>query len=136
MDSEVSNLCIPKFLSIDDEQGKYLRDLIDFEEQLLPSYNGSLVPIESSFIHSEVTLSKCFDPNKECKPLAFQSTGNMVIGVLLLFQMVIGNWMIGPHSLKIPNDTVYLKATWRTQSVCLISCSIMILHYILKGQGL
>jgi len=44
--------------------------------------------------------------------------------------MVVCNCTIGPLVLEIPNDTVMLKAIWRTQSVTVITILMMILYYI------
>ena len=118
----------------DEEQGKYLKIHNQSTEQLLLSDpHSSSVVIQSSHILNEISISQFIDWNDDKMP-AFQSTKGFIIGILLLLLMITCNWMIGPLALKIPNNIVYLKAVWRTQTVWIISISIMAVYYLVNKK--
>lgn len=61
--------------------------------------------------------------------LAFTSKENFIIGCLMLFLMVVPSSVIGPLTVGLPANDVFVQASWRFQGCTLVVVPVMFLTY-------
>lgn len=78
---------------------------------------ASPVVVETSLVVNGLAMKEEINPlEKPDVKLAFTSTKNMIIGILIVACFVINGAMVGPLTLYLPAKSPLTKALWRTQT--------------------
>lgn len=92
-----------------------------FGSMSIMNLSSSVAPvmIETSLVAQEMAIKEEINPLEEPDvKLAFTSTKNMIIGIIILLMFVVNGAMVGPLTVFLPAKSPLIKACWRTQ-LCL-----------------
>jgi len=99
------------------------------------SGGGGPVVIETSIVIHGMVMKEEVNPLEENDvKLAFTSTKNLIIGILILLCYVINGAMVGPITVNLPAKNPLVKGLWRTQGNTIISIPIMLALYVWKRK--
>lgn len=98
---------------------------------------ASPIIVETSIVMHGFTMKEEINPLEPSDvKLAFTSTKNLVIGILILLCFVISGAMVGPITVYLPAKSPLIKGCWRTQSNIIIGFPLMFMLYIWKKDEL
>ena len=95
----------------------------------------SPIVVETSILIGEVSIKEEINPLEQAdKKLAFTSTKNLIIGIILLFWFVIPSSCVGPIIMSLPAKHPLIKAWWRTQSNLIWTLPLTFMLYIINRK--
>ena len=85
---------------------------MNFDENLIRDRQFT---VNTSFVQSNLTILENSMMPEPRVMLGFTSRANFIIGCLILFLMVAPCSLIGPMTINLPAQNVYVQASWRYQ---------------------
>lgn len=86
--------------------------------------------VETSIVSYGVAIREEVSPlEPEDIKLAFTTTKNLIIGILILLSLVTTGSMLGPVTMVVPAKSPLLKALWRAESNLIYSILLTMILY-------
>ena len=136
-----------QFIEEEDEMGsKFMSSVIKpkipmttltrvFSNMSVMNLSGAYSPIvvETSILISEASIKEEINPLEPADTkLAFTSSKNLIIGIIMLLWFVIpGSW-VGPIIMSLPAKNPFIKSSWRTQSNLILTLPLVVLLYMFQ----
>lgn len=114
---------------------KYLMDNMEVDNDESTEYDTRKLTLEPSRHSYLMTILENVRMPISHTPLAYTSTKNLAVGIVLLTLMVLSFSFIGPLTLTLPAKNPFVQFSWRTQGCAMLMVPLTLTYYKLnKGK--
>jgi hypothetical protein len=114
-----------------------LSDVIDGMSIVNLSQTSGPAVVETSLISNGLFVKEEVNPLVPADvKLAFKSTKNMIIGIVVLIIFVVNAAMAGPIAITLPAKSPLMRGLWRLESTLIFAYPLTLLLYVVKRKEL